>query len=79
MEKNDFVFNKWNAMAVAFSVCLIFIGFCLMSGGGSKDGTSFNEEIFSTVRIVVAPTISLIGFGTMIGAILLKGKENKEA
>lgn len=78
MKKNEFVFNKWNAIAIAFSVCLIVIGFSLMSGGGSEDGTTFNEDIFSTMRIVVAPTISLIGFCAMMGAILLKGKQDRE-
>ena len=52
----------------------------LMSGGGSGDTTSFNPEIFSTRRIVVAPVVTVIGFGLMIVGILKnsKGKEIAE-
>jgi hypothetical protein len=51
-----------------------------MSGGGSGDTTSFNPEIFSTRRIVVAPVVTVIGFGLMIVGILKnsKGKEIAE-
>ena len=44
-----------------------------MSGGGSKDGVSFNPEIFSARRIVIAPLVTVLGFVTMIVGILRNG------
>lgn len=49
-----------------------------MSGGGSTDGVTFNPEIFSARRIVVAPVITVIGFLLMIFAILKKNKDKSE-
>jgi uncharacterized membrane protein len=77
MEKKDFAFEKNNFILITLSVVIIIIGFVLMSGGGiPQDGVSFNPEIFSPRRIVVAPVITMIGFGLMIFGILWKSKEN---
>lgn len=78
MSNKDFAFGKDNFLWIAVSVVLIIIGFTLMSGGGSTDGVSFNPEIFSTQRIVIAPVITVIGFVLMIVGILKKNKD-KEA
>ena len=77
MAKRDFAFGKENFILIAVAVAVIIVGFMLMSGGGSGDTTSFNPEIFSTRRIVVAPVVTVIGFGLMIVGILKnsKGKE----
>lgn len=77
MAKKDFAFGKENYILIAVAIAVIIIGFILMSGGGSKDGISFNPEIFSTRRIVVAPVITFIGFALMVVGILKKSK-NKE-
>lgn len=77
MAKKDFAFGKENYILIAVAIAVIVIGFILMSGGGSKDGVSFNPEIFSTRRIVVAPVITFIGFALMVVGILKKSK-NKE-
>lgn len=78
MSKKDFAFGKENFAIVALAVLLIIIGFVLMSGGGSGD-ESFNPDIFSVRRIVIAPIITVIGFLVVIIGILKKGKEqNKE-
>ena len=57
MSNRDFAFGKENFILIAGAVVLIIIGFILMSGGGSDDAT-FNPEIFSTRRIVVAPLVT---------------------
>lgn len=63
-------------MLIAIAVCCIVFGFVLMSGGGSGDNT-FNPEIFSARRIVVAPVVTMIGFVMMIFGILRNRKDNK--
>ena len=78
MNNRDFAFGKDNFILIGFSIVLIIIGFVLMSGGGSTDGVTFNPEIFSARRIVVAPVITVIGFLLMIFAILKKNKDKSE-
>ena len=77
----DFAFGKENFLIIAIAVVFIIIGFVLMSGGGSADGVSFNPEIFSARRIVVAPIVTVFGFTLVIVGIMKKPKDavkNKE-
>lgn len=67
-------YSKYNYLLVALSVAIIIVGFALMSGGGSTDPETFNPEIFSIRRIVVAPIVCLSGFLLMIYAILASPK-----
>ena len=46
-----------------------------MGGGGTEDG-SFNPEIFSPMRIKVAPAVCFIGFVSIVYAIIRKPKDN---
>lgn len=80
MAKKDFAFGKENFILIAIAVVCIMAGFLLMSGGGSEDGVSFNPEIFSARRVVVAPILTMIGFVLVIFGILKnsKGKEIAE-
>lgn len=64
-------FSKINFWMMGGCVCLIIVGFLLMSGGGSDDAT-FNPEVFSTRRIVVGPLLSFLGFLLMAFAIMWK-------
>ena len=73
MARRDFAFGKENFLLIAVAVVLIVVGFLLMSVGGSKDGVSFNPEIFSARRIVIAPLVTVLGFVTMIVGILRNG------
>ena len=78
MAKRDFAFGKENFILIAVAVACIVLGFLLMSGGGSGDST-FNPEIFSARRIVVAPIVTMIGFVVMIFGILRNRKDKKIA
>lgn len=80
MEKRDFAFGKKNYLLIITSVVLLILGFILMSGGGSDNPDVFNPEIFSAVRIKVAPLIVMAGFILMVFAILIKNddRENLE-
>jgi Protein of unknown function (DUF3098). len=77
MSETNFAFGKENFMLIAVAVVIIVIGFILMSGGASEDGVSFNPEIFSTRRIVVAPIVTMVGFLLMIFAILKTPNKEK--
>ena len=74
----DFAFGKSNFIWIGVSVLLIIIGFALMSGGGSKDGISFNPEIFNKQRIVVAPIVTMARFILMVFGILKGDKKTAE-
>ena len=71
----DFAFGRENFIIIAVAVFLITIGFILMSGGGSTDGVSFNPDIFSPRRIVVAPIVVVLGFALVVVGILKKPKD----
>ena len=73
----DFAFGKENFVIIAIAVVLIIIGFALMSGGGSVDGVSFNPEIFSVRRIVVAPIVTVSGFALVVVGIMKKPKDTQ--
>jgi hypothetical protein len=74
MEERNLAFGKINYVIIAVSVLLIIIGFVLMSGSGTTEA-SFNPEIFSNTRIVVAPFVVFVGFLMVIVGILYKQKE----
>ncbi len=75
MTQKNFAFGKENFIIIATAVVIIIIGLALMSGGSSADGVSFNPEVFSIRRIVVAPLVTVIGFFLVIVGILKKSKE----
>lgn len=72
---NDFAFGRENYMWMLIGIACIFVGFILMSGGGSEDPNVFNPDIFSFRRITLAPVIVMIGFVIEIYAIVKKSKE----
>lgn len=73
--KTDFAFGKENYILLLVGLGFIVVGFILMAGGGSEDPNVFNEEIFSTRRITVAPIVVLTGFIIEIFAIMRKPKD----
>ncbi|MBL0105542.1 MAG: DUF3098 domain-containing protein [Bacteroidetes bacterium] len=56
-------------------IAVITIGFLLMIGGGSPDPKVFDESIFSTQRITVAPVLVILGLVIEVYAIMKKPKE----
>ena len=65
-----------NFILLAVGMVVVIIGFLLMSGSGSTE-TAYNPDIFSARRIKVAPIVCLIGFVSMIYAVVYKPKEEK--
>jgi uncharacterized membrane protein len=74
----DFAFGKENFILIAAAIVFIIIGFALMSGGGVDDGVSFNPDIFSTRRIVIAPIVTVFGFALVVVGIMKKPKESAD-
>ena len=73
MDKSNFAFDRVNYILLAVGMAVVIIGFLLMSGAGSNE-TAYNPDIFSTRRIKVAPVVCLIGFVSMIYAIVRRPK-----
>ena len=76
MDKRDFAFDKMNYLLLAVGMIIVVIGFLLMTGPVSTD-TTFEPDIFSARRIKVAPLVCLIGFVSMIYAVMRKPKDKE--
>jgi len=77
MDKKKFAFTKTNYILTAVGMAIIIIGLILMTGPNCTNDY-FEPDIFSVRRIKVAPIVTLIGFITVIGAIVYKPKADKE-
>ncbi len=68
---NYFLFTRENYIWMIGGICLIFLGFFLMSGGKSANPHEFHyDEIYSFQRITLAPILVLLGFAVEIFAIM---------
>ena len=74
MDKKDFAFDKINFILLAVGMVVVVIGFLLMVGPSSTE-TGFEPDIFSARRIKVAPVVCLLGFVSMIYAVVRKPKD----
>lgn len=77
MDKRDFAFDRMNYILLAVGMAVVIIGFLLMSGSGSTD-TNYNPDIFSARRIKVAPVVCLLGFVSMIYAVVRRPKSDAQ-
>lgn len=69
------LFEKQNLWLMLLGVVVIAIGMILMVGGKSSDPNVFNrDEVYSDLRISVAPILIIIGLGIEIYAIFKKPK-----
>lgn len=73
--EKEFLFGKHTYRIMAIGLALIVLGFVLMTGGGSDDPNVFNPEIYSPIRIRIAPTLVLSGFAVLVVAILYTKKK----
>ena len=76
MDKRNLAFGRANFILLSIGMIVVVLGFILMSGTGS-DETAFNPDIFSSMRIKVAPVICFIGFVSMIYAIIYRTKDKE--
>ena len=74
-----FAFQKVNFQWLFIGLVIIVIGFLLMIGGESPDPAKFDaKELFSPIRITLAPILVVIGYLVIIYAIMKKPKNNTE-
>lgn len=74
MDKKNLAFDRVNYILLVVGMVIVVIGFILMSGPGSTE-SAYNPDIFSARRIKVAPVVCLIGFVSMIYAVMRKPKD----
>lgn len=69
--KRPFIFRITSRCILISACILILLGYMLMSGSGSTD-QSFNPDIFSPRRIIIAPMFCLSGYLLVIIGIIKK-------
>ncbi len=75
---SNLAFGKINYILLAVAFAIIVVGFVLMAGDGSTN-EAFNPDIFSDMRIKIAPMVCLFGFLFVIVAILFPNKKKESA
>lgn len=73
--KPDFIFGKKNYLFMLIGLGVIILGLILMIGGHQEPNSWNVDEIYSPVRITLAPLLMLIGFGIEIYAIFVETPE----
>lgn len=76
MDKRNLAFDRVNYILLAVGMAVVVLGFILMSGAGST-AQAYDPDIFSARRIKVAPVVCLIGFLSMIYAVMRKPKDTQ--
>ena len=69
MDKKNLAFGRMNFILLGVGMLIVVIGFILMSGSSSST-EAYNPDIFSARRIKLAPLVCLLGFVSMIYAVV---------
>jgi len=77
MNDRHFALSSKNLLWIGIGFVIIILGFLLMLGAPSTK-EAYNPDIFSTRRLIIAPTIAFTGFIVVMVGILLKPKETNE-
>ena len=73
------LFDRENYKWMLIGVAVMLLGWILMAGGASKDPNIFNKnEVYSTMRITIAPIVIVAGLVIEVYA-LLKAPKNSQA
>ena len=76
-KETENVFGKVNYIILLVGSLLIILGYVLMSGEGSTL-TAYNPDIFSNLRICVAPVICLTGYLLNIYGVIYISKSRQK-
>ena len=63
--------KRTNYILLTIGIITILAGFVLMSGEGTTE-QAFNPDIFSDIRIKIAPLVCLLGYALCGTAVVLK-------
>ena len=64
------LFDRTNVLWMLGGVAIMVLGYLLMAGGKSEDPNVFNpDEVYSSMRITVAPILILAGLVVLIYSI----------
>jgi hypothetical protein len=73
---NQSLFGRENYTWMLVGLAVLALGFFLMAGGKSSDPNVFDpKEVYSPVRITLAPLLIVAGFVIEIIAIMKKSKK----
>jgi Protein of unknown function (DUF3098) len=76
-KQDNVLFGKENFIWMLGGLIIMALGFFLMAGGKSSDPNVFNDsEVYSPIRITVAPLLIIAGLVVEIFAIMRKPKAN---
>jgi len=79
MSNFDFPVKKDNLRIILIGLAINIIGYIMMIGGGSENPNEFKEaELFSSMRITIAPIVIVIGIALIIYGIMKKSKLNNQ-
>ena len=73
-DKKKILFERKNFILLILSICIISLGYLLMSGGGSQDELIFNNEIYNFQRIRLAPSLVIFGFALSLFSIIYSNR-----
>ena len=73
-DKKKILFERKNYIILILSICIISLGYLLMSGGGSQDTLTFNNEIYNFQRIRLAPSLVIFGFALALFSIIYNNR-----
>lgn len=69
------LFRKGNYIIMVIGIVLVAVGYILLAGGKAPSDGVYSDAIFNTRRMVIAPTVILIGLVTGIVAIMWHPKK----
>ena len=75
-KETETVFSRRNYIILLIGSVVIIVGYLFMSGEGSTPA-AYNPDIFSRLRICIAPIICLLGYLlNVVGIIYITKKNN---
>lgn len=75
-QQSTSLFDTRKYIILAVGAAIAILGYFMMSGGGTEDPNVFEpDEIFSPIRITLAPYMAFIGYTLIIVAIMIKRKK----